>query len=54
MITLLLLFVVFCLCFLLNLWATVNMAVAVVTGRTHHWDGPQSPTGTVELHPQHH
>lgn len=53
-VTLFPLFVVFCLFFLLNLWATVNLAVLYVTGRAHDWYGPQGPAGPLELHPQHH
>lgn len=48
------LLLVFSVCFLLNLWANLNLAVLFVTGRAHHWDGPQSTQGLMELHPQRH
>lgn len=44
----------FSLCFLLHLWANLNLAVLLVTGRTHHRHGPQSPPRPLELHPQRH
>lgn len=48
------LLLVFSVCFLLNLWANLNLAVLFVTGRAHYWDGPQSTQGLMELHPQRH
>ncbi|MEQ2202094.1 hypothetical protein XENOCAPTIV_024145, partial [Xenoophorus captivus] len=44
----------FTICFLLHLWANLNLAVLLVTGRAHHWHGPQGPQGPLELHPQRH
>lgn len=44
----------FTLCFLLHLWANLNLAVLLVTGRAHHGHGPQSSPGPLELHPQRH
>lgn len=44
----------FTLCFLLHLWAHLNLAVLLITGRAHHRHGPQSPPSALELHPQRH
>lgn len=52
--TLLPLLLTFTFCFLLHLWANLNLAILLVTGRADHGYGPQGPPSPLELYPQRH